>query len=223
VSRAGLVLLILAGATTARADVVAELPGGGTVDWSRGLVTATGIGLADRHAPSPAVGRAASRRRADAAARAELASALGEVAWIAGGKPGELAAREGWIEAHAVVVDATLNPDGSWRVTMGLPVEAIRAGLGGVRELSADGDKDETRALVIDARAIDVAPVGGAGIGDAKTAGATLWVDAPPKQDLVGDKPALRKAKAMKDGVIEVDGAVPDTAGTLIVVVVRRP
>ena len=129
--RAALVVVALT-AGTARADVVAELPSGGAVDWSRGLVTATGIGLADRHAPSPAVGRAASRRRADDAARAKLAVALGEVAWH-GGTPGELASRDGWIEALAVVVDATLNPDGSWRVKMGLPVEAIRLGLGGVR------------------------------------------------------------------------------------------
>ena len=37
------------------------------------------------------------------------------------------------------------------------------------------------------------------------------------------DKPIERKAKAIKDGVIEIDGAVPALAGTLIVVVVRRP
>jgi hypothetical protein len=224
VLRAILTAVAVAGsASAARADVRDELPSGGAVDWSSGLVTATGIGLADRHAPSPAVGRAASRRRADDAARAKLAVALGEVAWVAGDSPGELAKREGWIAAHAVVVDATLNPDGSWRVTMGLPVEAIRTGLGGVRSLPAGGDTDETRALVIDARSIDAAPVGGVAIGDAKVAGATLWVVAPPGKAVVGEAPVERKAKAMKDGVIDVDGAVPDTAGTLIVVVVRRP
>jgi hypothetical protein len=223
VAAVAVAVAVAGSAGVAHAEVVDELASGGSVDWSRGLVTATGIGLADRHAPSPAVGRAASRRRADDDARNKLAAALGEVAWTSDGSPAELAGRDGWIAAHAVVVDATLNPDGSWRVTLGLPVEAIRLGLAGARALPADGDVDETRAIVIDARAIDAAPVGGIAIGAAKASGATLWVDKPPGAALVGDKPVERKARKLKNGVIEVDGTVPDLAGTLIVVVVRRP
>lgn len=215
---------IVLAASVARADasLIDKLPSGGAIDWSRGLVTATAVGLADRHAPSPAVARAASRRRADDAARALLATALGEVPWIAGATPAELATRDGWIAAHAVDVDATLNPDGSWRVTLGLPIEAIRLGLAGPRALAAGGDAGETRAIVIDASKLDAAPVGGVAIGAAGSATATLWVERAPGKDVVGDKPVERKAKALADGVITVDGSVPDLAGTLIVVVVRR-
>lgn len=224
--RAALVAASIAVSTaTAHADasLIDKLPSGGAVDWSRGLVTATAVGLADRHAPSPAVGRAASRRRADDAARTGLATALGEVPWIDGGKPAELATRDGWIAAHAVEVDATLNPDGSWKVTLGLPIEAVRLGLAGPRALPSDGDKDGTRALVIDARKVDAAaPIGGLAIGAAGTAGATLWVERTPGAEVVGDKPVERVASAVKNGVITVDGSVPDLAGTLIVVVVRR-
>jgi len=213
-------MMLLSG--SARAEVAKSLPGGATVDWSRGVVIARGVGPADRHAPSPAVARAASRRRADDAARAMLATALAEVPWIGGATPAELATRDGWIAAHAVDVDATLNPDGSWRVTLGLPIEAIRLGLAGPRALAAGGDAGETRAIVIDASKLDAAPLGGVAIGAAGTAAATLWVERAPGKDVVGDKAVERKAKALADGVITVDGSVPDLAGTLIVVVVRR-
>jgi len=97
------VVVSVAGAP-ARADLASPLASGGEVDWTRGVVTATGIGLADRHAPSPAVGRAASRRRADDDARKRLGVALAEVPWVDAGTPAELATRDGWLEAHAVTV-----------------------------------------------------------------------------------------------------------------------
>ncbi len=51
--------------SSARADVA--------VDWAKGLVTANGVGIADRHAPNPAVARGTSRRGAEDAARKKLA------------------------------------------------------------------------------------------------------------------------------------------------------
>ena len=59
--------------------------------------------------------------------------------------------------------------------------------------------------------------------GTGRAPGRSLWNRKEPRMDKHKDKPVERKAKAMKDGVIEVDGTVPDVAGTLIVVVVRRP
>src|SRR5258708_22963251 len=61
--------LALASAVTAHAGVA--------VDWGKGIVTAEGIGIADRHAPNPAVARGTSRRGAEDAARVQLAKALG--------------------------------------------------------------------------------------------------------------------------------------------------
>jgi hypothetical protein len=224
---AAVVALITAVASTAAADVVDTTADGATIDWSRGVVTATGVGLADRHAPSPAVGRVASRRRAEDAARGKLAAALAQVPWIAGGSPealGVLAKRDGWLETRAVVIDATLNPDGSWRVTLGLPIEAIRIGLAGPRVLPTAGDRDAPRAVVIDARVVKgLAPVGGVGIGSATATGTTLWRDRDPPAALVGAKPVRLAATGFTAGVLAVDGTVPDLGGTLIVVVVRRP
>jgi hypothetical protein len=231
--RRGLVLAVVFVAGTAHADVTSPLAGGATIDWSRGMLTVTGVGLADRNAPSPAVGRAASRRRADDAARAALAGALPAVPWTAGGKPGELAARDGWLAAHAVVAAATLHPDGSWRVTLGLPIEAIRLGLAGPRRVAGGGDPAAVtdpkapRVVVIDARPLaGVTPIGGVAIG-AAGAGPTVWIDladgAAPPTALVGAAPITRRATAFGGGAFTVDGDVPDLAGALIVVVVRTP
>src|SRR5690242_15069063 len=72
---------LVAGVATsapARADV--------KIDWARGLVTADAVGVADRHAPNPAVARGTSRRGAEDAARKQLAAKLGELPVAAGGK-----------------------------------------------------------------------------------------------------------------------------------------
>jgi hypothetical protein len=47
---------------------------GPTIDWAAGQLVALGLGLADRHAPSPAVARGTARRGAEDAARAQLAA-----------------------------------------------------------------------------------------------------------------------------------------------------
>jgi hypothetical protein len=210
-------------AAPARADITQVLPGGAKVDWSKGVVTVVGVGLADRHAPTPAVARSGARRRADDDARAKLTGALAEVPWIDAGAAKQLATREGWLAAHAIGIDASLNPDGSWRVTMGLPIEAIRAGLIGPRTLPAKGDAPGP-AIIIDATAIDgLAAVGGVGIGERARASATLWMEREPPEALVGERPAHRVATAFANGVLEVGTDPLEVHGRLIVVVVRRP
>src|SRR6185503_13209371 len=68
-------VLVAALTTAAQADV----------DWARGLVTADGVGIADRHAPNPAVARGTSRRVAEDAGRHVLATKLGELPMAGGG------------------------------------------------------------------------------------------------------------------------------------------
>src|SRR5512146_1402833 len=65
--------------------VSATAHAGVAVDWGKGVVTAEGIGVADRHAPNPAVARGTSRRGAEDAARVELAKKLGELPVAGGG------------------------------------------------------------------------------------------------------------------------------------------
>jgi len=76
-------LVLLATTTTARADA--------KVDWATGLVTADGVGIADRHAPSPAVARGTSRRGAEEAAKRALAAKIATLPLAIGGTVGERA------------------------------------------------------------------------------------------------------------------------------------
>ena len=59
-----------------------------TVDWAKGVVTARGIGIADRHAPSPAAAREPARRAAEDQARKKLAAALADLPLASGGTLG---------------------------------------------------------------------------------------------------------------------------------------
>src|SRR3954470_8727128 len=74
------VVIVPRGAAADRDDVDAA-----RVDWAAGWVTAGGTGIADRHAPSPAVALGTSRRGAEDAARRRIAGALGALPLAAGG------------------------------------------------------------------------------------------------------------------------------------------
>ena len=94
------------------------------VDWAKGLVTAPGVGVADRHAPNPAVARGTSRRVAEDAARAKLATEVAALPVAGGGKVGDKAkdaavkARLAAAVEHALELAAEPETDGAWRVTM---------------------------------------------------------------------------------------------------------
>src|SRR5215475_11949501 len=90
------------------------------VDWAQGLVTAQGVGVADRHAPNPAVARGTSRRGAEDAARAKLAVEIAALPVAAGGKVGD-AAKDADVKARltaavdrAMTVAAEPETDGAW-------------------------------------------------------------------------------------------------------------
>jgi hypothetical protein len=218
--------VVAAADVDARADLTTKV-GGATVDWTRGMIVATGVGLADRHAPAPAVARAASRRRADDAGRRVVAAALKEIAWY-GADPVPLAGNAPWIASRAVVIDASLEPDGSWRVTTGLPIEAIRTKLAGPRTLAADGDGAKApTAFVVELKKADVVLGGGvtiAGKGGGTLVGPVLWIDRDPPTDLVGARPVALGTGTFAKGTITVAKDVPSDPGSaVIVVVVRRP
>lgn len=147
------------------------------VDWATGLVTADGVGVADRHAPNPAVARGTSRRGAEDAAKAKLADEVAALPLAAGGtvagkaKDKAIAARLAAAVDHALTIAAEPETDGAWRVTMAVPIEAVRQALAGARHLPAAGDHDAPVTIV---DGIAGKPVVGA------LDAATLWVkDAP--------------------------------------------
>lgn len=190
-----------------------------TIDWAAGRVVARGLGLADRQAPNPAVARGPARRTAEEAARAQLAAALPRLPLATGGTVADrladpaVQARLDRAVARALVIDAEPETDGSWRVALAVPLEAVRLALTGPRVLAA-GEADAGPPVVI-VEGIRATPALGVTVGG--VAGATLWVPTAP----AWAKGAPRvKATGATAGAISL--ATPTgTASTLFVLVTR--
>jgi hypothetical protein len=187
------------------------------IDWAAGRVTAGGTGIADRHAPSPAVALGTSRRGADAAARQRIAAKLGSLPLAAGGTLADkLADRaikariDAAVEA-AITVAAEPETDGSWHVTLAVPIEAVRQALAEPRVLPPTGDQGPPIVVV---EGVAARPSIGWTVGGA--AATTLWVKEVPAW--AKDAPRA-KARSAKAGAIDVDAH--GTAATLYVLVAR--
>ncbi len=152
------------------------------VDWARGVVVADALGVADRAAPSPAVALGTSRRAGEDRARALLAQAVRGLPLATGGRGGDrlgaaaAGARVQRAVDDALVIAAEPETDGSWQLTMAVPIEAVRDALTGPRALPATGDAG-LAVVVVD------------GVGDAEPAvgwrvagvvAPTLWVSELP-------------------------------------------
>ncbi len=188
--RIALALLVMSSAT-ARADA--------KIDWAAGLVTAEGVGIADRHAPSPAVARGTSRRGAEEAARKLLVAKLATLPLAAGGTVGDRmkeVPKSVIDSAYAIAADP--DTDGSWRVTMAVPIEAVRLALDKPRALPAAGDTGPAVLIVDGAKA---APA----IGYLE--GATIFVDQVP----AWAKDAPHAVGTLDKGAIAVSGGSPAT------------
>jgi len=168
------------------------------VDWAKGLVTADGVGVADRHAPNPAVARGTSRRGAEDAARKKLAVAVSALTLASGAKVGHpkdaaVAARLAAAVDHALELTAEPETDGAWRVTMAVPIEAVRQALAGPRVLSAAGDQP---AAVVIVDGVTGKPAVGA------LSAATIWVTPDSLPAWAKDAPHV-SGKRGKGGAIE--------------------
>jgi hypothetical protein len=204
--------------TTGVAAADREAADAARVDWAAGQIIAGGTGLADRHAPSPAVALGTSQRGAVEAARRRIAAKLGSLPLAAGGT---LAARlaDAAVKARidaavdaAITLTAEPETDGSWHVTLAVPLEAIRIALDGQRALPAAGDTDPPIVVVEGAAA---KPAIGWTIGGAP--GATRWVKDIP--EWARSAPRV-KAKSTGKGAIGLD-APTGGAATLYIVVTR--
>jgi hypothetical protein len=202
-------LAVLLMTAPARADV--------QIDWARGLVVADAVGVADRHAPNPAVARGTSRRRAEEVARKQLAGKLDELPLAGGGKVADklkdkdVKARLDRAVGNAITVAADPETDGAWRVSLAVPIEAVRQAIAGPRVL-ADADRGQPVVVV---EAVTAKPAVGWTIGG--HAAPALWVTDIP----AWAKGAPRvKATAAKAGGIEVAG-IDATAATLFVIITK--
>jgi hypothetical protein len=210
---AHLVGLVALAARPARADRDAD--DAARVDWAAGRITAGGTGLADRHAPSPAVALGTSRRGAVEAAKQRIAAKLGALPLASGGTLAPRladAAVKARVDAAldaAIAIAAEPETDGSWHVTLALPIEAIRQALDEPRALPAAGDDGPPVVIV---EGVTAKPAIGWTIGG--TGGATLWVKDIP--EWAKGAPRI-KARSAKGGAITVDGS-PGTPGTLYLI-----
>jgi hypothetical protein len=190
------------------------------IDWAKGVVTAEGIGIADRHAPNPAVARGTSRRGAEEAARVQLAKGLGALPVASGGTVADKAkdaatkARVARAVAQAVAVVAQPETDGAWKVTMAVPIEAIRQAIeGGARQVAATGDVQAPVVTIVDG--VIGKPAIGWTVGTTHVA--TVWVKDVPTW--AKDAPRV-KATSAKAGTIELgDAGTGGNAATLYVIV----
>jgi hypothetical protein len=187
------------------------------VDWASGLVTAEGVGLANRHAPNPAVARGTSRRDAEEDAKKQLAARVAALPLAAGKTVGDKAKADKAIADKiqraieaALTIDAEPETDGAWRVTLGVPIEAVRQAVAGSRVIAAGAQDDGPAVVVVDG--VKAKPAVGWTVGGIEAA--TVWV---------GELPAWAKdaphvtATGVKRGDIAVKG-MTGTAATLFVV-----
>jgi hypothetical protein len=204
------IAVVLVGAATAHANV----------DWAKGLVTADGIGVANRAAPTPAAARGPARRMAEEAARKKLVGLVGAVPIAAGGtvaakmKDATVKAAVEKTIAHALVVAAELETDGSWKVTMGVPLEALRqATLGGGPRTLSGGD-DGADVVIVDGAGA-TKPALGYAIGG--ITGAVVFAKDVPAW--AKDAPRVKAKGAAKAGAIDAAvGTVEASEGTLFVI-----
>lgn len=176
IARALAIALIATLANPARAD--APRP---AVDWAAGRLTATGFGVADRQAPSPAAARGPARRAAETAARARLTDAIAALPVARGGtvaaaakSDAAIATRLAAVVARAREVSADLETDGSWQVSLAVPLEAVHQALTGV---PAAGDEAHSAPPVV---VIESSAPPALGYRIAGRAAAIVWVDKLP-------------------------------------------
>lgn len=210
---------------------------GRVVDWTAGQLLARGLGLADRRAPSPAAAREAAKRRAISDAAAQLAEAAAKVPLAGGETVGKRvpAAVLAELAAEASVASSEPLVDGSWRVELALPLEALRQAAQGERTAPADGDAAAVPAVLVVHAPADAVPAIGVAVSDGKRSvrGATLWV----RGSAAGLLPAAQLATApvakaanaagkagggKAGGELRVDRLAGTTDATLLVVVLGQ-
>jgi hypothetical protein len=206
---------LVAGLGARRAGADRDDADAARVDWAAGQITAGGTGLADRQAPSPAVALGTSRRGAAEAARRRIAARLGSLPLAAGGTlatrlaDAAIKARVDAAVDAAITVAAEPETDGSWHVTLAVPIEAIRLALDEPRALAGAGDAGPPVVVV---EGVAAKPAVGWTIGGEGCA--MLWVKDVPAW--ANGAPRV-KARSARAGSITVDSR-PGTAATLYLI-----
>jgi hypothetical protein len=224
----------LTGAAGAEGEVTTEVAEA-RLDWTHGEIAARGAATADLHAPTIAIARVGAERRARERAAAALVTAARALRLAGGGtlggamkRDGELAARvvAGLAQTRDVAVDHA--SDGSARVAIAAPLEALRIARTGV--VGGIAASTAPTALLIDAGAKLGQPVLGLTLaaGRERFAGPVVFFRdraAAASDRRLGSRVVRGRATAIADGVLTIDGPAADvlaearSADALVVIV----
>lgn len=223
----------------ARGALVVALGPGERIDWTRGLLVATGAAAGDLRAPSPELARVKAERQARDAARARLRRLARELPLADGRALG--AALQGEAEkrfdrALAAVLDEQVEhgSDGSVVLAAALPLEAARAAAFGASPPPVPGGERGPTALVIEGGRHIKRPVLGLKLvaGKERYAGPTVFAvrgDALGPERL-GARPVKLRAASFRGGALHLEGddaaarlAEARAAGSLVIVEIAAP
>jgi hypothetical protein len=215
--------------------VVTELGPGAHVDWTRGVLVATGAAAGDLRSPSSELARVKAERQARDAARTRLRRLARELPLADGRELG--AAIEGEAErrldrALAALLDEEVEhaSDGSVVLAAALPLEAARAAVFGPSSApDASGGERGPTALLVDPGKHLRRPVLGLKLaaGKERYAGPTVFATNTDVlgPDRLGARPVKVRASSFRGGALHLDGdgaaaklAEARAAGSLVVV-----
>lgn len=190
---------------------------------------ARGAAVGDVRAPTRALARVKAERKAQARAAHKLRGALAGLA-VAGGSTVAADERgfaflEGPMASEMVTVERDYGADGSVVVTMGLPVEALRAAIFGRDSRREAGGP---AALVVRARG-PIEPVVGLVLssGSVRYRGCVVYVDSLEKaRAMAGDEAPQAIASKVEEGVAHLAPGVDlerVAKARALVVIARKP
>ena len=151
--------------------------------------------------------------------------------WASGGTVGDQLDRRGPAGkaaldraiSRAPVLSADYVTDGSARVELGLPIEAVRIAIEEPRWITpGPATPSAPTAIVVDARRFKIALAVGFHL-DPATVAPVVFATTPPGADVLGAAPVQVRATRVQDGTLHVEGAdLGGVSGALVVVMVRQ-
>lgn len=199
----------------AAGGLVVSLGQGARVDWTRGLLVATGAAAGDLRAPSPELARVKAERQARDAARARLKRLARDLALADGRELGAALqgdAAERLERALDQLVDQSVEhaSDGSVVLEAALPLEAARAAVFGPSEPAVPGSEKGPTSVVIDAGKHLKRPALGVKLaaGSERYAGPTVFAmpGDPIAAERLGSRPVRLHATGYRGGALQLGG-----------------
>ena len=225
-------LVVLGVATESSAADVRTRVAKADVNWTRGLVIASGAASANLRAPRPEVARVGAVRRARELARRRLTEAVHALPMAQGSSARNSQAAKARLAtavARALTLAVNYGSDGSASVRMAVPIEAVRVAVFGTPAPPSPGAK--LTAVIVEAPAGTTPAIGySIAAGPVVHSGPAWFVNA--RQHALADRrvgPVTRtvRAAATRGGRLRIEGAQAASvvrsakrAGAVIVVVV---